>query len=298
MLTSRRSVGACRLLCSVAALLAVGAAAERSSARAPSLRDVLARAAEYSAAYGEALSQVVADEDFTQELILRDRGTVLERRRLASEIVFVRLADSAEWLAFRSVLQVDGQPIADAPGRLERMFREQPRSSLAQARAIANESARHNLGPAQRNFNVPTTVLQFLLRQHHDRFRFRKAGEERIHGEPVWIVEFREQDRGTFIRTPEGRSAPSQGLAWIVPRDGRVVRTRLTVKATVQAEIGVTWRADEALAMWVPSEMRESYRGPWTIPAAGGTEDAYDVQGVATYSNYRRFTVDVRMIRE
>ena len=91
---------------------------------------------------------------------------------------------------------------------LERIFRDTPGSALAQVRAIAAESARHNIGPVQRNFNVPTTVLQFILPQHQERFRFRKVAEERSGAEPVWVIDFREQRRSTFIRTPEGRDAP------------------------------------------------------------------------------------------
>lgn len=265
-------------------------------AAAPSLREVMGRVADYAAACGEALSEVIADEDFAQELVLRD-GTVVERRRLESEIAFVALDDSREWLAFRSVLRVDGTPVGDASRRLERLFRDTPRSALAQARAISAESARYNLGPVQRNFNVPTTVLQFVLARHQDRFRFRKASEERVAGELVWVVDFREQDRSTFVRTPEGRAAPSQGRLWIVPEAGRIVRSRLIVEADVRAEIEVDWSLDRRLTLWVPAEMRESYRGsrPSSEQARNGAIE--DVRGVATYSNYRRFEVDSRIIR-
>jgi len=276
------------------AFLALAASSVFSGSPGVSLRDVLVRTAGYSATCGDALSNILADEEFDQELVLRRDGAVVERRRLESEIAFVHLSN-LEWLAFRSVLRVDGEPVANAAAGLERMFRDRPASALAQARAITAESSRHNLGPVQRNFNVPTTVLQFMLRQHQDRFRFRKAGEERIGEETVWVVEFREQDRGTFIRTPEGRNAPAQGRIWVHPDDGRIVRSRLVVKADVEAQIDVEWRHDARLAMWVPSEMNESYRGPWSRNSA--KEDIYDVRGRARYSNYRRFEVDTRIVR-
>jgi hypothetical protein len=274
----------------------VAAEARLPAAVATSLREVLARTADYSAAYGDALASVVADEQFEQELVLRREGTVLERRRLESEIAFVKLADTVDWLAFRSVLRLDGVSLSDASGQLERVFRDTPHSALAQARAITSESARHNLGPVQRNFNVPTTVLQFMLRQHQDRFRFRKITEQRAGPDVVWVVEFREQDRATFIRTPQGRDAPAQGRLWIAPDDGRVVRSQLIVKSDVHAEIDVAWRHDDRLALWVPSEMRERYRGPWTATVSS-KQEAYDVHGRATYTNYRRFEVDFRIIR-
>jgi hypothetical protein len=264
---------------------------------APSLGQVLSRVAAYSVAYGSALVSVVADEDFVQELARRD-GTILQRRRIESEVAFVKLAGTIEWLAFRSALRVDGVAVGDAAGRLERVFRENPGTALAQARAIAAESARHNLGPVQRNFNVPTTVLQFLLPQHQGRFRFRKVAEERVAGETVWVVEFREQRRATFIRMPDGRDAPAGGRLWIAPDDGRVVRSRLVVKADVLAEIDVAWQHDDRLALWVPAEMREAYRGPSMAGTADSPpEEPYDVRGVARYSNYRRFEVDSRIVR-
>lgn len=295
---TRRAIGrSFPLLAAAAIVLVVRIDAATPSARALSLREVLERAAEYSAAYGDALASVVADEVFEQQLVLRLEGTVIERRRLESEVAFVKLAGGLDWLAFRSVLRVDGTVVADAAGRLERVFRTTSPSALAQARAIASESARHNLGPVQRNFNVPTTVLQFLLKQHQDRFGFRKSSEERVGGEATWVVDFREHDRATFIRTPEGRDAPSHGRLWIVPDDGRVVRSRLVVKAEIEAGIDVQWRHDTRLGIWVPAEMRERYQGSWAMTPTSSRKEAYDVHGLATYSNYRRFEVDSRIIR-
>lgn len=280
-----------------AVVLVVGTEGETPSARAQSLREVLERAAEYSAAYGEVLASVLADELFEQQLVLRQEGTVIERRQLESEIAFVKLAGGLDWLAFRSVLRVDGTVVADAAGRLERVFRTTSPSAFTQARAIATDSARYNLGPVQRNFNVPTTVLQFLLTQHQSRFRFRKSSEERVAGEATWVVEFREQNRATFIRTPDGRDAPSQGRLWIVPDDGRVVRSRLVVTADIDAEIDVQWRHDTRLGIWVPAEMRERYQGSWAMTPTSSRKEAYDVLGRATYSNYRRFEVESRIVR-
>ena len=110
-----------QLLAVAAVVLVVGTEAETSSARAQSLREVLERAAEYSAAYGDVLASVLADELFEQPLVLRQEGEVIERRQLESEIAFVKLAGGLDWLAFRSVLRVDGTVVADAAGRLERV---------------------------------------------------------------------------------------------------------------------------------------------------------------------------------
>ena len=264
----------------------VAAEARVPAAVATSLREVLARTADYSAAYGDALASVVADEQFEQELVLRREGTVLERRRLESEIAFVKLADTVDWLAFRSVLRLDGVSLSDASGTRACLPRHTPfRPRPSESDHV--ESARHNLGPAQRNFNVPTTVLQFILRQHQDRFRFGRPErvrqpdpygwwsfgstiEERSFARPKAVPRHRKVSPGLFPATG-GLSAPADGES-----------------PTVEAEIEAAWRSDATLAMWVPSEMRERYRGPWTTPAleAGRLRRAR----ACDLPNYRRFT--------
>jgi len=293
---SRLTVIARTLAVCLAAAVTVHAAGP--SPAAPSLKQVLARAGDYSVSYGAALASVIADETFTQEIVLSRDGTTGQRRLLESEIAFVKLAGTIEWLAFRSVLRVDGASVPGGSGRLERLMRDAPQSALSQARAISDEGARHHLGPVQRNFNVPTTVLQFILPQHQDRFRFRKAGEERVDGELAWIVEFQERDRATFIRTPDGRAAPSRGSLSVVPDDGRVLASRLEVKAVIEAGVEVRWRRDDRLALWVPAEMRERYRGrELVLTDAAGKDEPFELRGLATYTNYRRFEVDFRLVR-
>ncbi|MGH9371815.1 MAG: hypothetical protein ACRD15_09830, partial [Vicinamibacterales bacterium] len=243
------------------------AAAERQS-----LRDVLRRAGEYVVGYGESLATVIADERYTQQLVAHTGGAVLRSRVLRAEIVFVRLAGSEQWQAFRNVIEVDGEPVAGAEGRLERVMRGAPRSIAGQGRVIAEESARHNLGPLHRNFNASTMPLQFLDPSHQDRFRFDKRSEEMAGAERVWRVRFRERRRGTMIRNPEGGDVPVEGLLWIAPDDGRVVRASFFVTdflpanrgpKTSRADLEVTWQPNQKLDLWVPAEMRERYSGPW-----------------------------------
>jgi hypothetical protein len=112
-------------------------------------------------------------------------------------------------------------------------------------------------------------------------------------------VRFRERDRGSLIRRGDGRNLPAAGRLWIAPADGRVVRSELVVEDFVRGEskavIHVTWRRDAPLDLWVPAEMREHYEGPWYETSGSRRRERYDIEGVATYSNYRRFTVDVRI---
>jgi hypothetical protein len=291
---SRR--GACLPLICAAAWLAVGV-----PLLAQSPREILRRAGTYVVAYGESLARVVGEEHYTQQLIAREGGAVLESRVLRAEIAFVPLAGSREWQAVRNVISVDGQEVAGAAGRLERVLRDPPRSVAAQARLIGEESARFNLGPLRRTFNAPTMPLQFLHPSHQERFRFDRRREDVIAGERAAVMRFRERRRATIIRSPEGRDVPVEGELWIVPEDGRVLRASFFASdflpadpgpRTSRADLEATWRQDERLKMWVPDEMRERYSGPWTQDGV-----AYDITGHAVYSNYRRFEVDIRIGR-
>jgi hypothetical protein len=283
----------------VAIASAAVAGAPQRDQKSLTLEQVVARAAQYAVSYGEALSSVVAEETYTQTLIWRDRrdgvAGAINRRQLQAEIVFLRLADSTEWLTFRNVTSVDGKSIAESRDRLERLFRDPPATVLDQARMIAAESARYNLGPITRQINVPTIALLFIHPAHRERSRFSRGGTELVNGVNTWVVRFEERDRGGLISRVNGGSIPARGRLWIVPDDGRIVRSELTLDNFVHArgksaaEVTVAWREEAALQMWVPSEMRERYDGP------SSNDLRFDISGVATYGNYRRFSTSVRI---
>lgn len=277
-------------------------AASSPPSQSNALSDVLARAGRYVAAYGASLSTVLAEEQYTQRLVWRGTDQAFQERQLRSELAFITLVDESEWLAFRNVMSVDGKAVRESEGRLERLFRDFPPSFMAQVRLIARESARYNLGPITREINVPTTALYFLESTHQRRCRFEKVGEELIGSELTWKIRYQERDgSGAYITRSDGSSVRAGGHVWIVPADGRVVRTELTVRDFVRgsrgslATITVTWRQDRTLDLWVPSELRERYQGGWPPQATESGSRRYDIDGVALYSNYRRFTVDVKI---
>ena len=119
-------------LIGILALLLAVPRVEAQPRRAPSLESVLARAGEYVVSYGLTLTSVLAEERYTQTLVWRhgkNDTSVMQERVLRSEIAFLRLVDSTEWLAFRNVLAVDGVAIPESDGRLERLFQRPPRSN-------------------------------------------------------------------------------------------------------------------------------------------------------------------------
>ena len=274
---------------SIAVLL--GAAAQKRL----SLDDVLANAGAYSIEAGRQLAAVVADEDYSQSLVVRANERVFARRRLESEIVFVTL-DDQHWLAFRQVRRVDGQAVGGDPNWLDQVFRGGPSSVVERTRVIAAESARHNLGDVQRTVNFPTIVQQFLLPVHQAAFRFSKKREEQLGDGRVWVIEYKELSSVTIIATTEHRSLPAAGLMWIEPSSGRIVRATLELGQPVPTKIEFFWQLDSRLQLWVPARMRERYEttltkqlDPMKLP------EPYDIVGTAAYSNFRRFETDFRI---
>ena len=158
----------------------LGAAKGAILQEAPTIEDVIGRASHYLVEYGGQLSMVVGIERYAQwmdeEDVIGDsvEGNRVRRwkRETVSEIALVRAGD--DWIAYRDVHELDGKKLHDRQDRLETLFTEKPAEAADEGRRIADESARYNLGPMQRNFNVPTMALFFAHPSNQHRFRFQK----------------------------------------------------------------------------------------------------------------------------
>jgi hypothetical protein len=260
----------------------------------PSLKDVVRRMGAYVQSYGEKASLVVATERFTQQ-VTGSRPAPIDHRETVADFAIVKAEGFGGWVGFRDVVEVDGARITDHQDRLLQVLSAST-GSIDEARRLSDESARFNIGPILRNFNVPTTALFFFRPQNLDRFKFtrKKAAQDGI-----WEIAFRETERPTLIRTPEGRSVPSEGSVWVNAADGTVVRTRLRMteigmsggvspRDSGSAQIDVTYRRVAALDMWLPETMTESYEG-----SRGAAWDRTTTE--ARYSEYRQFQTSVRI---
>jgi hypothetical protein len=279
----------------------IGLGGARSSAarddREPDLESVLGRAAEYSAAYLEKLSSIVAEERYVQrsgsDLVSRTPlpgpRTRDQERVLRSDFVIVPgLGAGSPWLGVREVLEVDGRPIEGEHGRLEAILSDTRADTASRLRALADSQARYNLGDLYRTINVPTLPLEFLLRDRQDRFRFKRSGITAMRGVTVWTITFKERQRPTLIRTPEGRDVVSEGVFWIDPATGAVLRTELRAGGNfgrrLQSIILVSYAHNERFEMLLPDDMNELY-------VTGRSR----IEAHATYSRFRRFETDVRI---
>ena len=254
---------------------------------------VMARVGQYVAGYGEQASLLVGVEVYNQRFSPPILGQP-SGRRLTSEFALVK-TNAGVWVGFRDVVEQDGKPVADRRDRLQTLFRSGTPDVTA-ARRIADESARFNIGPVTRNFNVPTAALFFFAPDNLPRFAFNKRGETMIDNVRVWQVEFKERASPSLIRRSDGHDVPSHGTLWLNPVDGTVVRTHLFVNGFIDfisvADVDVRYARDDRLGLWLPATMTETYKGAVRDPrnSLGSTPRIVgDATAVATYSQFKRF---------
>ena len=265
-----------------------------ASGQPVALETALDRTATYIDFFIEHFGNVVSEEQYRQEAVpsvrpgqLGGRGAMAtiaptQRRTLRSDFLLVKPADSADWFPFRDVYEVDGTVIRDREGRLARLFLKQTATTMEQARQIANESSRYNIGDVVRTINNPVIALAFLERSYQKRFAFTMGKADPALGANAWILEYREQQRPTLIRGIGDSDMPTRGRAWIDIESGHVLKTEFLIEdAMITARVTTTFKADARLQIHVPAEMTEEYK-----PSSGGR-----ITGRASYGRFRQFAV-------
>lgn len=264
------------------------------------LEQLLAKATWYSIDFINHLSSVVAEERYLQDSNVAlatvaipslggrgGTGTNIPRgsskhRELRADFLIVKTGNDM-WTPFRDVFEVDHVPIRDREERLAKLFlNARPGAGFEeQARAIADESGRYNLGAVQRTINNPVFALIILQPEVRHRFKFTPGKPDKKFGPEIVVVDFVEEARPTVIAGRPGEQMPAFGRFWIEYTTGRVVKSEVRVEVRdVKASLTTTFRSDERLGIDVPGEFREEY-------------DLRDsrVTGVASYARFRRFEV-------
>ena len=285
----------------IALLLVLGLAAPQ-----PTLRQVLERAAAYVAQFEQRLSGIVAEEQYTQEVKYPKGSPLLlnQHRQLRSDLLLVHPVGGTDWMQFRDVFQVDGEPVRDREERLTQMFLNRGETTRTQTAAILSESARYNIGALERTVNLPVLPMVFLEARNQPRFSFRRTrntsansmtlelpappGRFRVSTE-VWVIEFRERDSPTLVQTRDGpngasfRDLPARGRVWVEPASGRVLMTEVAFQNRhLRGVITVNYQSEPLLDMLVPVEMRERY---------DHLRDKSVIEGYASYGRFRQFKV-------
>ena len=249
----------------------------------PSLETLLDRLSAYLVQYEHAISEVMADEEMTQDV--RSMSTRAEpRRRLKSEMAFMRLPGDGPWIGYRVVYEVNGRSVTAPRDRLHALLKGGA-DQRERGVAIARESARHNVGYA-RTTNVPLLAFELIHPRNRSRFTFKKAGVERVSGHRARRVDFVEHASPTVILTPTGYDLPSRGSIWMDENNGRVFQSEVRERDGLgSARLLVTFVEHAGLGILVPERMREVF------PTGAGLGD-----GTARYSNFRRFSTSGRIV--
>lgn len=248
------------------------------SAAPPQPADLLSRMRASIEGYAQLAPSLVAREEYVQNM--SDSRGKEERRALVSELLMVRLPGSAGWLTFRDVLSVDKRAVDGRQQRLLELLQSPKPDAMAEARRLAGESARFNVGRIVRTLNLPDMALGYLRAAHAARIRFDTPRDDRINGVQATMVRLEEIAGPTILKDVEGRDLKATGRVWI-DSAGAVVRTELNVRhreATGRCVVDFVEHA--TFGMRVPERMTEHYR----------TADE-EITGAATYSDYRRFAI-------
>jgi hypothetical protein len=278
--------------------IVVLAAALLSIAQAPAGVDVAAvtsAAAAYVKAYQTQLTSVVADETYTQQILMqRPNDPAMPRQRQMTSEFFFMFAPSGEWMGIRDVVRVDGAPVKDRRGVLDELNRL-PLHEVADA--FMQQNSRFNLGRTYRNFNDPTLVLQVLADAHRPRFTFERRRVDRRRAGTFVTLAFAEAPGPiSLIRDLQYNLILSAGEFVVDAGSGRIHRGVLrTTVGPVRMELVTEFVPDERLDMLVPGRFRERYEYG-TRPTSFESElDYEEIACDARYSNYRRFQTSGRI---
>jgi hypothetical protein len=275
-----------------AAMLAAGTldVPRAAQSRRPSKDQLVKAAAAYVAAYQRDFAYLIADERTVQEAFgVRDTVRVpLAARTTVGEMFTTFLAERRHWTTVRDVREVDGVAVPRHEDLPTLLRREAPD---ALARRLFALNARYNIGGVIRNFNDPMLALLALSDAHRSRFSFEiTGGQAGRAAAPFLVLSFRERERPTLIRPESGGAVYARGRLTIDPSTGAVHRTTLTAEVNdIEAELTTDFAEEPRLNMLVPSTFTEHYTA-----RVNGFDDL--VTAVSTYSNYRRFEAEGRIL--
>ena len=267
-------------------------------AQEPALEAVLQRAGAYVLEFQRQLSGIVAEEHYLQDVRtaptamgrMLSTSTQVSHRELTSDFLLVKPIGSDRYVEFRDVFDVDGKPVRDRDQRLAKLFLEPTLSGFAQIQSIVADSTRYNIGNLERTVNVPVMALLFLDPENQRRFRFTRTDDASAPmalkpPASAWIVHYEETTKRTMITTTNALDLPARGRFWIEPASGRVLMSEITVEdVRLRGTIVVRYETQAAVELLVPAEMRERY---------DMRRDGIRIDGVATYTRFRRFQVTV-----
>lgn len=273
-----------------ATILSVAAVAHAAGARAvetPATSHALELAQRYLTSWQEQLSAVVAEEHYRQTVrTSNNRVTwrLRDTRQLRSDVLLVKAPADSLWLCFRDVVAVDGTPVPDRQDRFDALFSAPSASLVADAKLIAQESARFNLG-FFRTVNTPVAGLIYLAGRFAASTTWSLAVNQRLGNARVWTLAF-DQNKAPYVVHEVGKKPlHSSGRIWLEPESGRILRTELVVHVLGRPRVITDFAYVQAVDTWAPVRMEER------------VENEYErIAGLATYTKHRAFRTAGRIV--
>ena len=247
----------------------------------------LALAQQYLARWESQLSAVVAEEHYQQTIQVssyQQRSRNKQTRRLRSDVLFVSAPADGLWLCFRDVVSVDDVPVPDRQDRFDALFTGPAASLLADAKRIADESARFNLG-FHRTVNTPVAGLVFLARPFAAATTWELAVNQRLGKARVWTLEFKQRAAPFAVQGLENKPLPSSGRIWLEPGSGRILRTELVVDMFGRPRVTTDFAYVKSVETWAPVRMEDRFDGP-----------NERISGLASYTKHRAFRTGARLV--
>jgi hypothetical protein len=251
---------------------------------------LLGRGGWYIFEFIEKFSNVVSEETYIQDstvpmqsaTLLGRAGTNPRNRILKADFLLVSTSSAQDWVPFRDVFEVDRQPIRDRDARLARLFLKPSEQAIEQANRIQDESSRYNLGNMRRTINNPVLGILILQADQQHRFRYSLGKTDAKVGPGVWIIEYKEEGRPSFVRGRSDLDLFAHGRLWVEAETGRLLKTEVLLdQPSLRARITTSFRFDDRFGIAVPFEMQEEYK----------FDNGTKVTAVATYDRFRRFDV-------
>jgi hypothetical protein len=275
----------------VAAVCSAGAPAAREAriaGQAPrtTTAGVVGALRSYLDDYGRKLIAVVALEHYFNDRPQRGRDGQ-PPVRIEAEYAIVVVPGSTNIQGYRDVISVDGKAVAERAGRFKALFEKPTDDVMATIRRINYESRRFYNSPLAYAFYNPATCLDLLSPAYADRQTFDKDGEERVDGQPTWVLRFSVAGvlkNGVYSREPLPDPTVT-GRGWIEPTTGVIRRCELTIVTPTRVDwikytttLRTSFRRDAQLDLLVPVEHTERT-----------STSGMQVNVRSTYTDYRRF---------
>jgi len=218
----------------------------RGAARpAPTLNDVLARAADATAAFADAGRRIVCQENDRQT-------TVVDLPSVSTDMP----SYDPRPLAYRDLVASWSMtpPSPHGSGAWEEVVDVESRGPFQPFPSI--RALQRFTAIIDRTIDVPAPLPRwatgFLSARNQPHFEFSKVGETELRGLTVWEVKFRE------TVTPSVWRLPVSGSFWIDPATGRVVRSAIAARgeAPFSDEMTVDYRLDPATGLDLPHSLK------------------------------------------